>query len=53
MVLLSDFQQELIARCLANDISVYSPHAALDAIAGGINDAVVDKSEWICMYNAD
>lgn len=41
---LSNFlaQEQLIAKCLAHDISVYSPHTTLDSVAGGMNDAVVD-----------
>jgi putative NIF3 family GTP cyclohydrolase 1 type 2 len=31
-------QEKIIARCLENKIAVYSPHTALDALKGGVND---------------
>nr|XP_046916815.1 NIF3-like protein 1 [Dermatophagoides farinae] len=34
----SNWKERIIAKCLVNKIAVYSPHTALDAIHGGIND---------------
>lgn len=31
----------MVARCIANDISIYSPHTTLDSTVGGINDRVL------------
>jgi len=33
-------KESIIARCIAHDIVVYSPHTALDSVHGGINDRV-------------
>lgn len=37
----SDPAAAVALRCLANNISVFSPHTALDSAAGGVND-------WLC-----
>ncbi|XP_046655454.1 NIF3-like protein 1 isoform X1 [Daphnia pulicaria] len=34
----SNWKEKIIARCLENKIAVYSPHTALDALKGGVND---------------
>lgn len=34
----SYWKDRILAKCLSNQIAVYSPHTALDAIHGGIND---------------
>ena len=33
-----DWKQKIILTCIENKIAIYSPHTALDAIKGGIND---------------
>lgn len=37
-ITMADYKQSIVLRCIANGISVYSPHTALDACEGGIND---------------
>ncbi|XP_011642031.1 NIF3-like protein 1 isoform X4 [Pogonomyrmex barbatus] len=32
------WKERIIARCLKNDIAVFSPHTSFDAIRGGVND---------------
>ena len=32
------WKERIIIKCLENKIAVYSPHTALDAVAGGVND---------------
>lgn len=39
---LSDPQQETLLRLAQHGISVYSPHTAVDAAIGGVNDWLVD-----------
>ena len=36
-----DWKQKILLTCVENKIAVYSPHTALDAIKGGINDWLV------------
>ncbi|CAL8094459.1 unnamed protein product [Orchesella dallaii] len=36
------WKERIIARCLANDICIYSPHTTLDSTVGGINDRVLN-----------
>ena len=31
-------QERIVGLCLENKIAVYSPHTALDALKGGVND---------------
>ncbi len=40
-LLAEDWKQRLIMAAVAKRIAVYSPHTALDAVAGGVND-------WLC-----
>ncbi|XP_037026134.1 NIF3-like protein 1 [Bradysia coprophila] len=37
----SNWKDRIVAKCLENQIAVYSPHTAWDAVDGGIND-------WLC-----
>jgi dinuclear metal center YbgI/SA1388 family protein len=37
-LVLEDPKQEIILKCVAEGISIYSPHTALDSCVGGIND---------------
>lgn len=37
----SNWKDRIVAKCLENNIAVYSPHTAWDAVDGGIND-------WLC-----
>lgn len=37
-LLFKNWKEKLILQCIENKIAVYSPHTALDAIKGGIND---------------
>ncbi|PLW09763.1 hypothetical protein PCANC_24028 [Puccinia coronata f. sp. avenae] len=39
---LNDPLQEIILKCAATGISVYSPHTALDSVIGGINDELCE-----------
>ncbi|KAH9443351.1 hypothetical protein Pst134EA_031413 [Puccinia striiformis f. sp. tritici] len=39
---LNDPLQEVILKCAAGGISVYSPHTALDSVIGGINDELCE-----------
>lgn len=34
----SHWKERIIVKCIENNIAVYSPHTALDAVKGGIND---------------
>ncbi|CAB0036873.1 unnamed protein product [Trichogramma brassicae] len=34
----NNWKERIVARCLENRIALYSPHTALDAIEGGVND---------------
>lgn len=47
-----NWKEKLMVLCLENKIAVYSPHTALDAIKGGINDwlltAFFDNTEVQC-----
>lgn len=38
----SDPKQEIVLQCAANGISIYSPHTALDAAVGGMNDWLLE-----------
>lgn len=31
-------KERIVVKCIENKIAVYSPHTALDAVAGGLND---------------
>ncbi|ODN05429.1 NIF3-like protein 1 [Orchesella cincta] len=37
------WKERIIAKSLANDISIYSPHTTLDSTVGGINDRVLNS----------
>lgn len=37
----ASWKERIIIRCLANNIALYSPHTALDAIQGGVNDWLI------------
>lgn len=39
----SNWKERIIARCLENRMAIYSPHTALDAIHGGINDWLIGR----------
>lgn len=41
----SNWKERIMAKCLSNRIAVYSPHTALDAIHGGINDWLLKPFE--------
>ncbi|EFX87532.1 hypothetical protein DAPPUDRAFT_43076 [Daphnia pulex] len=41
----SNWKENIIARCLENKIAVYSPHTALDALKGGVNDWLAEAFE--------
>jgi len=34
----ADVKQRIVIRCIENQCAIYSPHSALDSVAGGIND---------------
>ncbi|KAL7675583.1 hypothetical protein ACOME3_001850 [Neoechinorhynchus agilis] len=34
----SDWQKEIMLKCIQNNLSIYSPHTALDSMYGGVND---------------
>ncbi|RKP03341.1 hypothetical protein CXG81DRAFT_17086 [Caulochytrium protostelioides] len=40
-ITMADPKQAIAARCIEAGISVYSPHTALDAVEGGINDHLI------------
>jgi dinuclear metal center YbgI/SA1388 family protein len=37
------WKEEIVAKCLAHDIAVYSPHTTLDSVIGGINDRIMES----------
>ncbi|CAG7722360.1 unnamed protein product [Allacma fusca] len=37
------WKEEIVAKCLAHDIAVYSPHTTLDCVIGGINDKIMES----------
>ncbi|BHF65650.1 NGG1 interacting factor [Sparganum proliferum] len=39
------WKQRIVVQCIENKISVYSPHTALDAVEGGINDWLISPFE--------
>jgi len=38
----STWKERIVGHCLENKIAVYSPHTALDALKGGVNDWLAD-----------
>nr|XP_027204550.1 NIF3-like protein 1 [Dermatophagoides pteronyssinus] len=44
----TNWKERIIAKCLVNKIAIYSPHTALDAIYGGINDWLLGP--FVCSY---
>ena len=36
------FQERIVALCLENRIALYSPHTSFDAVAGGVNDWLLE-----------
>ncbi|VUZ52868.1 unnamed protein product [Hymenolepis diminuta] len=39
-------KERIIVKCIENKIAVYSPHTALDAVAGGLNDWLLSPFDW-------
>ena len=35
-------QERIVIQCLVNRIALYSPHTALDAVRGGVNDWLLE-----------
>lgn len=40
-IVMSCWKNRVLAMCMRNEIGVYSPHTALDAVKGGVNDWLV------------
>lgn len=41
-------KERIIVKCIENKIAVYSPHTALDAVAGGLNDWLLSPFGIFC-----
>lgn len=37
-MLLSSMQERIIAKCIANNIALFSPHTSWDIVEGGVTD---------------
>ena len=44
------WKERIVIRCLEHKIAVYSPHTALDAVSGGVNDWLLSPFGTIRLY---
>ncbi|VDM18231.1 unnamed protein product [Hydatigera taeniaeformis] len=41
-------KERIVIKCIENKIAVYSPHTALDAVSGGLNDWLLSPFDVLC-----